>query len=154
MLKFSIGGLIMAAIHIAIVAYTLAQIIAAGAVDWTVYWRIFLALDFPVSLTVVPLTWIFPAVAHRAFLRLRKLLVAADRARPPRNPVVVYRRNVDRRKASTPAYARVESAVVRRNSYMPQRSAGVCTGASHNRFSSSVSMQSVIEQPAMSSEVT
>jgi hypothetical protein len=60
MLKFSIAGLIMAAIHIAILAYTLAQIMAAGAADWTVYWRIFLALDFPVSLTVVPLTWIFP----------------------------------------------------------------------------------------------
>ena len=44
MLKFSIGGLIM----------------AAGASDWTVYWRMFLALDFPVSLAVVPLTWIFP----------------------------------------------------------------------------------------------
>jgi hypothetical protein len=60
MLKFSIGGLIMAATHIAILAYTLAQIMAAGASDWTVYWRIFLALDFPVSLAVVPLTWIFP----------------------------------------------------------------------------------------------
>jgi hypothetical protein len=52
MLKFSIAGLVMAGIHILILAYTLAQIIAAGAVDWTVYWRIFLAL--------VPLTWIFP----------------------------------------------------------------------------------------------
>jgi len=60
MLKFSIGGLIMGAIHVAIVAYTLAQIMAAGGGDWTVYWRIFLALDFPVSLAVVPLTWIFP----------------------------------------------------------------------------------------------
>jgi hypothetical protein len=60
MLKFSIAGLIMAAIHIAILAYTLAQILAAGAADWTVYWRIFLGLDFPVSLAVVPLTWIVP----------------------------------------------------------------------------------------------
>jgi hypothetical protein len=60
MLKLSIAGVIMAAIHIAILAYTLAQILAAGTVDWTVYWRMFLALDFPVSLAVVPLTWIFP----------------------------------------------------------------------------------------------
>ena len=60
MLKFSIAGLIMAATHIAILAYTLAQIMAASASDWIVYWRIFLALDFPVSLAVVPLTWIFP----------------------------------------------------------------------------------------------
>ena len=64
MLKFSIAGLIMAAIHIAILAYTLAQILAAGAADWTVYWRMFLALDFPVSLAVVPLTWIAPPSPH------------------------------------------------------------------------------------------
>ena len=56
--KLSISGLTMAAIHIALVVYTLAQIFAAGAADWTFYWRIFLALDFPVSLAVVPLTWI------------------------------------------------------------------------------------------------
>ena len=56
--KLSIAGLIMAAIHIAIIVYTLAQIFAAGAADWTFYWRIFLALDFPVSLAVVPVTWI------------------------------------------------------------------------------------------------
>jgi len=61
--KLSITGLTMAAIHIAIVVYTLAQIFAAGAADWTFYWRIFLALDFPVSLAVVPLTWISPPVA-------------------------------------------------------------------------------------------
>jgi hypothetical protein len=60
MLKLSIAGVIMAAIHIAILAYTLAQILAAGTADWIVYWRMFLALDFPVSLAVVPLTWIFP----------------------------------------------------------------------------------------------
>ncbi len=60
MLKFSIAGVIMAAIHIAILAYALTLIFAGGAADWTVYWRMFLALDFPVSLAVVPLTWIFP----------------------------------------------------------------------------------------------
>jgi len=60
MLRFSIAGVIMAALHIAILAFTLAQILAAGPADWTVYWRMFLALDFPVSLAVVPLTWIFP----------------------------------------------------------------------------------------------
>ena len=42
MFKFSIAGLIMAAAHIAILVYTLAQIMTAGAGDWTVYWRIFL----------------------------------------------------------------------------------------------------------------
>lgn len=38
--------------------------------------------------------------------------------------------------------------------YMPQRNAAVCTGASQNAVVSSSSMVSVIEQPAMSSEVT
>jgi len=38
--------------------------------------------------------------------------------------------------------------------YMPQRSAAVWTGASHQPVISSSSMVSVIEQPAMSSEVT
>ena len=61
--KLSIAGLTMAAIHIAIIVYTLAQIFAAGAADWTFYWRILLALDFPVSLAVVPLTWISPPTA-------------------------------------------------------------------------------------------
>ena len=37
--------------------------------------------------------------------------------------------------------------------YAPQRSAGVCTGASQKRVSSSSSLSSVIEQPAISSEV-
>jgi hypothetical protein len=60
MLKFSIAGVIMAVLHVAILAYTLVHILAAGVADWTVYWRMFLALDFPVSLAVVPLTWISP----------------------------------------------------------------------------------------------
>jgi hypothetical protein len=67
MLKLSIGGLIMAAIHLAILAYTLAQIMTAVAGDWSVYWRIFLALDFPVSLAVVPLTWIVPPLPGGPF---------------------------------------------------------------------------------------
>ena len=37
---------------------------------------------------------------------------------------------------------------------MPQRNAAVCTGASHSRLVSSSSIDSVTEQPAMSSEVT
>jgi len=38
--------------------------------------------------------------------------------------------------------------------YMPQRSAAVCTGASQSCFNSSVSMHTVMEQPAISREVT
>ena len=37
--------------------------------------------------------------------------------------------------------------------YIPQRSAGVCTGASQSRTSSSSSFNRVIEHPAISSEV-
>jgi len=39
-------------------------------------------------------------------------------------------------------------------SHSPHRSAAVRTGASHNRVVSSSSAVTVIEQPAMSSEVT
>ena len=38
--------------------------------------------------------------------------------------------------------------------YMPQRKAGVCTGASQRRFISSSSIDTVTEQPAISSDVT
>src|SRR5229473_325676 len=38
--------------------------------------------------------------------------------------------------------------------YIPQRKAGVCTGASQRRFISSSSIDTVAEQPAMSSDVT
>ena len=46
--------------HLAILGYTVALIVGAGQPDWPMYWTIFLALDFPVSLAVVPLAWIFP----------------------------------------------------------------------------------------------
>jgi hypothetical protein len=59
--KLSYAGLVMAVMHLVILAYTIAQIVGAGATDWPIYWTIFLALDFPVSLAVVPLAWIFPA---------------------------------------------------------------------------------------------
>jgi hypothetical protein len=60
MLKFSIAGSVMAVVHLAILGYTVALIVGAGQPDWPMYWTIFLALDFPVSLAVVPLAWIFP----------------------------------------------------------------------------------------------
>jgi hypothetical protein len=59
--KLSYAGLVMAVLHVAILGYTVAQILAARATDWPIYWTTFLALDFPVSLAVVPLAWIFPA---------------------------------------------------------------------------------------------
>jgi hypothetical protein len=56
--KFSIAGLAMAVIHLAIVGYTITLITGAHEPDWRVYWVMFLALDFPVSLASVPLVWI------------------------------------------------------------------------------------------------
>ena len=58
MLKFSIAGLVMAVIHLAILGYTVALITGGHEPDWRIYWVIFLALDFPVSLASVPLVWI------------------------------------------------------------------------------------------------
>ena len=54
------------------------------------------------------------------------------------------------------AYLRSAIAEFRRCSgaYMPQRSAGVCTGASHNFVVLSSSKDKVIEAPAISSDVT
>jgi hypothetical protein len=50
----------MAILHIVILAVTVASILTAQAASWTSYWLIFLALDFPLSLGVLPLAWMFP----------------------------------------------------------------------------------------------
>jgi hypothetical protein len=68
MRNISISGLAGVALHLAIVGYSVAlmlsaaqQGLAAGAtVDWTRYWMLFLALDFPVSLGVMPVVWLAP----------------------------------------------------------------------------------------------
>jgi hypothetical protein len=62
-LKFSYGGVVMAMLHVAILAATVVQILAIPDASWTSYWLIFLALDFPLSLGVVPLAWMFPAAS-------------------------------------------------------------------------------------------
>jgi hypothetical protein len=60
MLRFSAAGTIMAAIHVALLGLTVAFIVAGAEPEWPMYWMIFLALDFPVSLAVVPLAWLVP----------------------------------------------------------------------------------------------
>jgi hypothetical protein len=50
------GGLL----HLGILAYTVYLVLSRGAPDWPMYWLMFLALDFPVSLGVLPVTWIAP----------------------------------------------------------------------------------------------
>jgi hypothetical protein len=52
------------------------------------------------------------------------------------------------------AHSDVLAELVMRSYYIPQRRAGACTDASQRRFISSSIIDTVTEQPAMSSEVT
>jgi hypothetical protein len=62
-IRISVAGTIAASAHVLLLAYTTAQTLSADDTHWPVYWIKFLALDFPLSLGVVPLAWIFPADA-------------------------------------------------------------------------------------------
>lgn len=61
MLPRSRAGLAGALAHLAILGIVVALILRGGDPDWPKYWSMFLALDFPVSLGVVPVTWLVPA---------------------------------------------------------------------------------------------
>jgi len=50
----------MAGAHVALIAAAVALTLAGHERDWHIHWLIFLALDFPVSLGVMPLAWMFP----------------------------------------------------------------------------------------------
>ncbi len=54
------AGAAFAAVHIALLAYTVWLILTGGEPNWPGYWIIFLAFDFPVSLGVMPVTWLVP----------------------------------------------------------------------------------------------
>jgi hypothetical protein len=56
-------GLAAALLHLALLALTVALILGTRAGDWRAWWTLFLALDFPVSLGVLPVTWLVPAAA-------------------------------------------------------------------------------------------
>jgi len=62
-IRISIAGIVAASAHVLLLAYTIAQSLSASDTHWPVYWIKFLALDFPLSLGVVPLAWIFPGAA-------------------------------------------------------------------------------------------
>lgn len=53
--------MIAALAHLLLLANTVRLILASAAGHWTQHWVIFLALDFPVSLGVMPVTWLVPA---------------------------------------------------------------------------------------------
>lgn len=46
--------------HLLLLANTIRLILSAGDEPWIQHWVIFLALDFPVSLGVMPVTWLVP----------------------------------------------------------------------------------------------
>ena len=60
MLRFSHLGIAAALLHLAILAYVVWIILASTTPDWPMHFTIFLALDFPVSLGIVPVSWIAP----------------------------------------------------------------------------------------------
>ena len=60
MRRLSIAGLCAALAHLALLGWTIAQSLQATDARWPEYWIKFLALDFPLSLGVAPLSWIFP----------------------------------------------------------------------------------------------
>lgn len=59
-MRLSYAGVAAALLHLLLVAGGVVMILSSTQTDWTQYWTIFLALDFPVSLGVVPVTWFVP----------------------------------------------------------------------------------------------
>jgi hypothetical protein len=55
------AGTAAACVHLIVLAYTVLQTISTQDAQWPGYWIKLLALDFPFSLGVVPLAWMFPA---------------------------------------------------------------------------------------------
>jgi hypothetical protein len=67
MLRRSRYGLSAAILHLILLGYTVAVIVAEAGSAWTRHWIIFLALDFPVSLGVLPVNWLAPPSAGGPF---------------------------------------------------------------------------------------
>ena len=65
--RLSVAGAAAAGAHLLLLAYTVVQTLSAHDNQWTIYWIKFLALDFPLSLGVVPLAWMFPAASGGPF---------------------------------------------------------------------------------------
>jgi len=61
--RFSLAGFAAVGLHLAILGYTVWLILGGNDPNWSRYWMIFLALDFPVSLGVMPVTWLVPGAA-------------------------------------------------------------------------------------------
>lgn len=62
--RISIAGALAALLHLALLAGVVTVILASSSAHWQQYWYLFLALDFPVSLGVAPVSWLVPASAR------------------------------------------------------------------------------------------
>ncbi len=67
-MRISAAGVAAALLHLTILGITVSLILttpapAAAAPGWTQRWFLFLALDFPVSLGVIPVAWLVPPAA-------------------------------------------------------------------------------------------
>jgi hypothetical protein len=60
MLRLSYFGLAGGLLHLGILGYTVHLVLARDSPDWPMYWMLFLALDFPVSVGVLPVNWLAP----------------------------------------------------------------------------------------------
>jgi hypothetical protein len=60
MRRLSPAGVAAALLHVALLALTVALILGTRSGDWRSYWILFLALDFPVSLGVIPVSGLVP----------------------------------------------------------------------------------------------
>jgi hypothetical protein len=58
--RLSAAGVAAAALHLALLGLTVALILGTSGGDWRSHWVLFLALDFPVSLGVFPVSWLVP----------------------------------------------------------------------------------------------
>ncbi|MCC7548716.1 MAG: hypothetical protein IT532_13200 [Burkholderiales bacterium] len=54
------AGLAAALIHLLLLGVTVVLILDSREDAWTGHWFVFLALDFPVSLGVIPVAWLVP----------------------------------------------------------------------------------------------
>jgi len=54
------AGIAAFTLHLILLGATVSLILGSGEGSWTQHWFIFLALDFPVSLGVIPVAWLVP----------------------------------------------------------------------------------------------
>ena len=83
-------------------------------------------------------------------IHVRPVICVADRSVELRQVVTLLTDRGGRFLEPAPYRARVHDRLHLHRTQTPQRSAGVCTGASHSAVSSSSSASSVIETPAIS----